>query len=602
MNIPKWSLLLAMLLPILPINIAAAVSAGQTLPVARMHDAAAGPAPVLNSAFAPGKDARAAPAFTGTLVIGSSALLSLPAISNPVQHGRDARLFPGLTLEFTTDGSTLIPLQRGQMVRESAPGAAPSYWRVIPQFGRVWLEAADDGWARAAFPLMLVNDTENHAHQGLATFLYRDGAVSRLRVQFVQQTAPYLLSPHCVLWGSAPLKFAPLDSGRAEAARGAARAELAARLPARPLAELRAKLPPGTLDGFGGPVLPRYQVARALVRDGTLYYEAEPTAYGDYPYPLEMRFGVRSVMKAVAVPLALLRLAEVYGPEVMDLKIGDFIPGLDPKWRQVRFVDAANMASGYGGTGTLRTQPNDFNDGYLENDYDGWYTEPSAAGKLAHMNAHLKPYPWPPGAVPRYRDHDYFVLGLAIDAFLRSRRGPDADAWNMLREEVFEPIGIAHAPTVRTREPDGRDGFAWFNAGYYPSLDDLAKIALLYQDEGRHAGKQLLHRGLTQDLLAARGALDKLVDNSKPGPRPAELPPPMYYKLGFHNTPYSGSRSGKLLQLPTMSGFGDNEVILFPGRIVAIRTANVANVPAGEKAVSDDANATLRAVDRLAPF
>jgi hypothetical protein len=51
-----------------------------------------------------------------------------------------------------------------------------------------------------------------------------------------------------------------------------------------------------------------------------------------------------------------------------------------------------------------------------------------------------------------------------------------------------------------------------------------------------------------------------------------------------------------------MSGFGDNEVILFPGRIVAIRTANVANIPAGEKAVSGDANATLRAVDRLAPF
>jgi hypothetical protein len=72
--------------------------------------------------------------------------------------------------------------------------------------------------------------------------------------------------------------------------------------------------------------------------------------------------------------------------------------------------------------------------------------------------------------------------------------------------------------------------------------------------------------------------------------------------MGFHYTPYTGSLSGKLLQLPTMSGFGDNEVILFPGRIVAIRTANVANVPAGQKAVTDDPNATLRAVDRMAPF
>jgi hypothetical protein len=51
-----------------------------------------------------------------------------------------------------------------------------------------------------------------------------------------------------------------------------------------------------------------------------------------------------------------------------------------------------------------------------------------------------------------------------------------------------------------------------------------------------------------------------------------------------------------------MSGFGDNEVILFPGRIVAIRAANVANVLAGEKALSDAVDATPRAVDRLAPF
>jgi CubicO group peptidase (beta-lactamase class C family) len=405
-----------------------------------------------------------------------------------------------------------------------------------------------------------------------------------------------------VLWGSAPLAVTPLDASRAASARAAAVAELAARLPAKPLDDLRARLPDGTLDGFGGPVLPRYQVARALVRDGTLYYEAEPTAYGDYPYPLEMRFGVRSVMKSVAAPLSLLRLAQLYGADVLEHRIGDYVPGLDPKWRQVRFIDAANMATGFGGTGTLETRPNDILDGYLEADYDGWYTAPSAVDKLQHMNSHLRPYPWAPGTVVRYRDQDYFLLGLAVDAFLRSKRGPDADAWNMLRSEVFEPIGIAQAPTVRTREAGGRDGFAWFNAGYYPTLDDLAKIALLYQDAGQYAGRQILHRELTEDLLAARGALDKFGENPPTAPRPGSLPSSLYYRMGFHFTPYTGSRSGQRLQLPTMSGFGDNEVILFPGRIVAIRAANVANVAPGEKAQTDDADATLRAVDRMAPF
>lgn len=578
-------------------------SAGQQLPARVLLQAQAAESPVDNRAFAPGTDAQPAPVFEGRLNIAAAPLQSMPALAKSIVDGRNAQLFPGISLGFVTLGDVLVPVERGEMVREIAPGKVASYWRVIAQFGRVWREAGDDGWSRAALPLMLVNDTENHAHQGLATFLYKDGKVSALRLQFVQQTAPYLLSPHCVLWGVAATSLAPLTDREAHAQRAAAQAELAARLPTRPLAELRAQLPPGTLDGFGGPVLPKWQVALGLVKDGTLYFESSPTRYGPYPYPLEMRFGVRSVMKSVATPLSLLRLAEVYGPYVLNLHIGDYVPGLDPKWNRIRFIDAANMATGFGGTGSLVTHPNDPNSGYLDNDYDGWYTAPSNADKLRHMNSHLKPYPWEPGTVMRYRDHDFYILGIAVDAFLKSVRGPEADAWDMLRKEVFEPIGILHAPAVRTREPGGRDGQVWFNAGYYPTLDDLAKIALLYQDGGAHGGKQILHKQLTTDLLAARGVLDQKGDAAAgPADVGADGPATNFYRMGFHFLPYTASRSHQRHYLPTMSGFGDNEVILFPGRIVAIRTANVAEVPAGEQARSDDTDATQRAVDRMAPF
>jgi hypothetical protein len=563
-----------------------------------MLDARVLASPVSNAAFAPGKDALPAPPFSGVLNITASALQTSPALTKSIVDGRDARLFPGMSLGFVTLGETLVPLERGQMVRELAPGSTASYWRVIPQFGRVWKERVDDGWSRAAFPLMLVNDTENHAHQGLATFLYRDGRVSGLRFQFVQQTAPYLLSPHCVLWGASNADVQAIDATRAEAARAAASAELARRLPARPLQELRASLPPGTLDGFGGPVLPQWQVALGLVRNGTLYYEAAPTPYGEYPYPLEMRFGVRSVMKSIAAPLSLLHLAEVYGPYVLSLRIGDYVPGLDPKWKRIRFIAAANMATGFGGTGTFRTHPNDINDGYLDADYDGWYTAPSNAQKLQHIQQHLKPYPWEPGTVMRYRDQDFYLLGIAIDAFLKSVRGPDADAWEILQKEVFQPIGIAQAPAVRTREASGRDGPVWFNAGYYPTLDDLAKIALLYEDRGAHGGRQILHRDLTAQLMAAQGAIDKDGDASAgSAARNPNAPAANLYKMGFHYTPFVGSRTKTRQYLPTMSGFGDNEVILFPGRTVAIRSAK-----ATEKSASGDADATPRAVDRMAPF
>lgn len=578
-------------------------TAGRWLPVAALLNDGQPGAPVDNAAFAPAKGSRTAPAFSGVLQLAGAAMQAKPQLKASVIDERDALRFPALALEFVTLGDTLVPVERGTMVRETKATGRASYWRLIPQFGRVWQEKGDGSWSRAAFPLMLVNDTENHSHQGLATFLYRGKQVSGLRVQFVQQTAPWLLSPHTVLWAQVPATYSAGDAARLGPRREDARAELAARLPTQPLDDLRAQLPAGTLDGFGGPVVPKWQVSRAIFKDGTLYYEAENTPYGPYPYPLEMRYGVRSVTKTVTAALSLLHLAELYGPYVLDLKIGDYVPGADPHWKKVRFIDAANMSSAYGGVGSLVTHPNDNGSGYLENDYNGWYTAPSVAEKLAHMRTHLKPYPWEPGRVMRYRDHDFFMLGLAVDGFVKTIRGPQTDAWTMVAEEVLRPIGIFHSPLVRTREPGGRDGPAWFSAGYYPTLDDLAKIALLFQDHGEHAGKQLLHRRLTDAVLEARDALDKDGDGAdglpviRDGEKPANL-----YRMAFHFTPYTGSASGKRRYLPTMSGYGENIVTLFPGRIVSIRTAKVGEIPDGEKAQAGPADMSVRAVERMAPF
>ena len=560
-------------------------------------------APSPNSAFVSDSRATPAPPFAGTVHIAQSPMQFAPALVAPLVGGRDARLFPEVTLQFFTSGDVLVPVERGEMVAETGVHRVASYWRVIAQFGRTWTQAGDGGWSRAAFPIMLVNDTENHAHQGLATFLYRDGAVSRLRFQFVQQTAPYLVKPHSVGWGSADLEYRANAVKDLDARRSEATAELAERLPAKAWSELTKGLPPGTLNGFGGPLDPQWIVSAALVRDGTLYYHASPTPYGDYPYPLEMRFGVRSIMKSVGAPLSLLHLAQVYGPYVLNLRIGDYVKGLDPKYARVRFIDAATMASGFGGVGTVRTHPNDVFDGYLDGEYDSWYTAPSRADKLAQIVANLRPYPWEPGTVMRYRDQDFYLLGAAVDAYLKSVRGPSADVWTMLREEVLAPIGIRHAPAVRTREPDGSLGQVWFNAGYYPTLDDLAKIALLYQARGEHAGKQLLNRELTEDLLAARGAIVATGDGSiDPARAVAANETSELYRMGFHFTLYRSTRTGQKMYIPTMSGSGENEVMLFPNGLVSIRTAKAAGLPDGVQVNTGKGPQTIEAVERLGPL
>lgn len=517
---------------------------GKLLPADVLQSNRPAASPIDNAAYFPPPDAGSAESFSGTMRIEQSTMQTLPVLDQPVIDGRDARLFPGVQLGFFSMGPILVPIERGEMVQESIAAKMPSYWRVIPQFGRVWKEKGDGEWSRAAFPLTLVNDTENHAHQGLATFLYRHGAVTGLRFQFIQQSTPYLIPQHFVAWGLAHTALAPAAAGDIEALRTAATAELADRMPTRRWNELIKSAPPGVLDGFGAPLAPQWVVLTAIVRDGTLYYSDSATPYGVYPYPLEMRFGPRSILKSIGVPLALLRLAQLYGPYVLNLKIGDYVRVADPKYRRVRFIDAADMATGMGGAGTLHTNPNNVNDGYLDPHYDTWYLAHSQADKLREIDAHNLPYPWEPGTVMRYRDHDFYLLGAALEGFLKSVRGPDADIWDMLRSEVFSPIGIHHAPIVRTREPGAKDGLAWLCAGYYPTLDDLAKIATLYQDHGAHDGRQILDASLTAAVFSTADTIRQNTDMSVE----RRLPPAgdereMLYKWVFITTPMSDARA-----------------------------------------------------------
>jgi hypothetical protein len=144
----------------------------------------------------------------------------------------------------------------------------------------------------------------------------------------------------------------------------------------------------------------------------------------------------------------------------------------------------------------------------------------------------------------------------------------------------------------------------WCNAGYYPTLDDLAKIALLYESHGAHGSQQILNRELTVDLMAARDAIVKNADASL-GPVAQPLPGSRedgLYKMGFHFLRYVNA-GGNALYLPSMHGSGDNEVILYPNRTVSIVMAKAsAEVLGPEKTRSDEGPVTIRAVERLAPF
>ncbi|SVD82378.1 uncharacterized protein METZ01_LOCUS435232, partial [marine metagenome] len=254
------------------------------------------------------------------------------------------------------------------------------------------------------------------------------------------------------------------------------------------------------LSDFDDGIDEAHRIVSALVYDGTLYVRGCDTDLGPLPFCGEHRFGIWSVTKSTGNGLAMLRLAQKYGPEVFDERIADHleVTASHDGWEQTTFGQALNMTTGVG-EGSTNITPNNPNDGYLVG-YDSWYTAMSRDARISEVFK-APDHPWGPGEVMRYRDQDAFVLGAAMDAYLKSREGPEADMWRFLMEEVYAPIGIQHAPTNRLLEADGRLSLPQMSQGSYPTLDDLARIGQLLHNGGRSTGQQILHEGKLAEAL-----------------------------------------------------------------------------------------------------
>jgi CubicO group peptidase (beta-lactamase class C family) len=275
---------------------------------------------------------------------------------------------------------------------------------------------------------------------------------------------------------------------------------------------------------------------------------------------------------------------------VFDAKVVEYveIPAEHDGWRDVKFRDLLNMASGVG-FGSDKRDPNDINDGYLEGNYAEWYEAPGVKDKVAAL-AKTPDLPWGPGEVVRYRDQDMFLLGVAMAEYLKRKEGSNADLWAMLMDEVYRPIGIHHAPTNRTIESDGSKGQAIMAFGYYPSLGDIAKIATLYQNKGRHGDDQILYAPMIGTMLAGpddRG-LPTGASNQYGGQR---------YFMSFWNARYDASESCKLY-VPAMIGWGGNIVALMPNGMTGIRLSK--NWDGNE--ASDDYTGMAHVANRLDGF
>jgi len=572
---------------------AAAPSVAAPIAVAALLEGTPPSGLIDNASFLPSSHPRHAhERFQGALRLDEHVMTTQPADLGPhAVLGKDPQFFPAVTLTFTTVDGDLVPATEEVIRVGSLPGGH-SYWDIIVQPGQVWSEPRDHGWSRAAFPFSLVHTLEGETHHGIATFLYQGKRVSAVRYQIVQQTTPGHIETYFTAAGVAPAHFEAARNADFAALAREHRAVLRDAIVIKPWSDLERQVGAATLAGFADGLADRETVLTGLDFHGVFYRRECTSAAGPLPWCERTRFGIWSVTKAFANEVALLRLAQKYGPSVFTLKIRDYVPEVAAvkAWENVRFDDCINMATGLGNGSPLR-EPNDASDGYIDATYNEWADARSRAEKVSALLRIAKVYPWRPGKVTRYRDQDMFLLGEAMDRFLKSKEGPSADLWSMMEREVYRPIGIHHAPINHTIEPDGGRGLAMTAYGYYATLDDLVKVARLYHSRGQHHGRQLLYAPRIDELRA--------------GTTPRGLPTGVHRPAGettyfnaFWQMRYDATE-GCHLYIPQMEGWGENLVGLFPGGLTGVR---IAHNPAGAPSAKGDPLAMVRVANRLVRF
>jgi hypothetical protein len=493
-----------------------------------------GTAPLDNQYFTPlGPWEAARHELEGTLIIPEFVMHS----SGEETDSADPQdYFPGFAVDVFTHKNYLLPTSRETI---QAFGDR-SDWRIILSPGTVWSEPGDRGMSRASFPFTLVSDVFNEAHNGLATFVYDEAQVSSLFLQVTQETAPWNKTD---FWGDTTVDYTPhpLESKNLFAARFAKEEQL--QIPILPFSALSENADPALLETFTGGIEHEEIGATGLIWNDTLYLQPCYTRYGDYPYCRYMRHGAFSLTKAMGALVALLRLAEKYDDDVFELEVADYVTvtAAHGGWESVTFADALNMATGVGDHMPERVQPN-----VMQGDED----QPKFFSFMRAKSMHEKlditfsygNYPWGSGEVARYNSINTFILSAAMDSFLKSKEGPDADIWEMVLTEVYRPIGIQYAPIMRTLESDERTGLPFFGYGLYPNIDDVAKLSILLHNGGRHQERQLLHAGRLAEAMFRTDVIGLPTGESNEYGS-------LSYHLSFNGLPYRGE-DGRLHRIP----------------------------------------------------
>lgn len=485
--------------------------------------------------------------FSGTLeLFGETTSTGFQAIKDDYYYNSlpGWRYLPKFRYQFVQSGNDLIPTAQGLLITGN------QHWNIIIGPGRIWNQSGDMGMDRASFPFALVERNANCAHNGVMAFLFDGTKVSKVRYQVTQEICPYYKAN---MWGSLTAAYTPESIANAQAIKAAHAAELAERLPTKPLSALATDYPNSGIDlaNLGALYDPSERTAYGLLINGTNYVSTCATRFGNYPYCQDMRLTAFSATKSAFASVALMLLGQKYGKSVYDLKIKDYVPETRTSagnWDSVTFNNTLDLATG-----------NYYDAGYMIDDtlMTPFFIAESYADRMSAALA--IPAKQAPGKLWVYQTAADFILARAMNNYLVQQQGSGADIFNMVRDEVYEPIHLSAGAMTTLRTDNSPTGTPLGGYGLFWTLDDTAKIAMLLNNQhGAIGNNQVLNADMLADSLQ-QNPLDRGVLTTGY--------PTFSYNNGFwakQMTPAEFPQFSCAFWVPFMSGRGGVTIAMMP--------------------------------------
>lgn len=454
-------------------------------------------------------------------------------------------IFPKLELDFISHNGELIPRMKDRIITRHQSN---SYWDVIAGTGKIWHEEEDGAWSRASFPLTLTDRWVGQARNCVATFVYKRDTISNVCLQCSQETADIDDKQLGNISGILPTTFQAKQF--TDSARIIERHHQSAsrRLPIHSLSEIDANHEVAAY--FDQMIYTNAPTSLgAVLMDNKLYLHPPKTRHGLYPYPDDMRHGVYSVTKSMAGALALLYFEERYQEDVCNELISDYIPALanHDGWRGVTFSHALNMV-----TGTVGGED-------AERLFSTLIVAKTAAEAI-HNIAKLGDAPEAPGEKFNYASTNLFVLSYALQQYVEEKEGKKVNYWDLVHENVLVPIGAAHFALLKTMEVDETQEIPWLAYGALPTMDEAAKIALLFANGGIYKGQQILNKERVQEIFGKTEWNGYSTNHDFRGSN---------YQHSFWSKEIK-TRKCKI-KATYMLGFGENYVVFLPSNVIIFR-------------------------------